>query len=255
MTITYRFVLILQIEATMFSLAKYAYLACNLEQRALYDNAPGYTPPIDISSCCIRLLQYRGSETARRTFECEEAARLGHIDCLRAARQFGYQIDKWALMYALLEGQTECVDYILQDGYQESGWVITYTAAVRGGHIECLRTLRRHGVPWDGCELYQAILEKRPNCLRFLLENGCLDAFPDISDGVTCQTNVECIKLLREFGMPWNNTFLIHAHNSGNYELIKYAVENGCPNPDNRPSRRSARLLERRRFLPRSSIL
>lgn len=151
----------------------------------------------------------------------------------------------WALTYALQEERAECVDYILQDGFPTTRMRFTYTEVVRGGHIECMQTLVRHRVPWDGSELKMAIVKKRADCLRFLLQNGC-PALLDIVYPAVGRSDVTCLKILREFGMQWHDAILLAAHVIENYNVMQYVVENGCPNPQNRPVRRSPRHTGRR---------
>lgn len=174
-----------------------------------------------------------------------EAALLGHIDCLQAAYRFGYRMDELTLSVALTEGNAECVDFILRDGFKTRGMKLTYSLAVLSGHIECAQVLLRHGVTWDGQELWTAIIIKCPDFLRFLLQHGCTER-PTSVYVAAGEINVECVKVLRKFGMPWNELILIIAQTVDNYDLIHYAVENGCPNPMGIPARRSARLMERR---------
>lgn len=227
----------------MFSLAKYAYIACNPKQREWYDTALA-SPVIHMAECCQLLLLMTDGRTEKKDLACYAAARYGHLDCLLAVRRFGFQMNARALTEALIHGHAECADYMLRDGCRTEGMSDTYSLAIRGGHLECARTLLRHGVPWDGFEVDIAVGEKNADCLRFLLQNGCTMHPVRAKFSAGC-SDVACVKLLREYGMPWSDDILVIACDRGNFDLLKYAIENGCPNPLRIPVRRSARVMER----------
>lgn len=230
----------------MFSLVKFAYIACNQEQRTWYNNISTKTVRIQVSKCC-RILMQRARGTGGENTVCQEAARQGHVDCLQAACRFGYQVDEFAFMEALTHGSVECIEFMLCNGFQTENMTLTYSRAIVNGHLECARTLLRHGVPWDGHEVINAVVNKHVDCLRFLLENGCTQFSPSM-DMAVAHSDVACVTLLRNYGMPWVETIPSIAYSVGNNDLLRYAIENGCPNPCRYGVRRSARILERTRF-------
>lgn len=230
----------------MFSLAKYAFIACDPEKRVWY-NTSRESVRIQVSKCCRILMQRVRGTGGKDESVCHEAVRHGHVDCLRAALRFGYQVDESAITEALMHGHVECTDLILRSGFCIEQIELTYSRAILNGHLECVRTLLRHGVPWDGQEVMTAVFNKRAACLQFLLENGCTQ-FPPSIDMAVARSDVPCAKLLRRYGMPWVETIPAIASAIGNYDLLQYAIVNGCPNPGRYGVRRSARLLERARL-------
>lgn len=222
----------------MFSLAKYAYIACNPEQREWYDTVLANPIRIHVAECCQLLLEMTDGSTDKKDSVCYKAARHGHIDCLQAVRRLGFRMNTNALTKALIYGHAECVDYMLQDGCGTENMKHTYSLAVRDGHLECVQTLLEHGVPWDGYEVDIAASKPSPDCLRFLLERGCTMHPVRVKFTAGC-TDVACVKLLREYGMPWSDVILLIACGKGNYDVLKYAIENGCPNPLKIPIRLS----------------
>lgn len=236
---------------TMFTLAKYAYMKLDPAQAEWYNTVLPNPVRIELSICCRILLKM-----VLGRYELDivgyAAAVAGHLDCLQAARRLGFQIDESTLARTLRRGSVECVDYILRDGFLGGAKQIaggTYTHAVANGHLDCARTLLRHGVPWDGNELVAAVTERRADCVRFLLENGCPLSHPTTAMMMAvAQSDVACVALLRQYGMPWSGAMPMFAISFRNYDVLQYIIENGCPNPSKVGVRRSARLMERTRL-------
>jgi len=75
-----------------------------------------------------------------------------------------------------------------------------------------------------------------------LLENGCA-VHPNRVKFAAGLRDVTCVRIPREYGMPWSDVTLLVASGMANNDVLNYAMENGCPNPTKIPVRRRARLL------------
>lgn len=238
----------------MFSLSKFAYIACNRKERAWYDKLPGVadTPSIPVGMCCYKLLKMANKPYRLRpgVFEAiNEACKLDHVDCLTAAHRMwqptGCSIQgRMMFEVSLIFESTECLDYVLRNGLADFwSYGLTFTRAVVKGNLECMRIMLRHGVPWDGKELLASLMFYEVDCLRLLLENGCCmvgDEWETLENAV-CKNDPECLELLRSHGMPLTANMYAKAYRVANNELLQYLVDNKCPNPNNVPTRKSPR--------------
>lgn len=73
---------------------------------------------------------------------CTEAARNGHLNCLRYLHQRGWASD-----------------------------ISTSTAAAANGHIDCLIFAHEHGCPWNMTTYQSAIAGGHMNCANYLQAN------------------------------------------------------------------------------------
>jgi len=73
------------------------------------------------------------------------AARAGHLDCLKYAHENGCPWDAGACEDAARRGKLECLRYLHENGCPWNRWA--YRAVTAGGHAGCLEYLRRHGCP------------------------------------------------------------------------------------------------------------
>ena len=112
--------------------------------------------------------------------------------------------------------------------------MLTFNAAVKGGHLECMKYLREKGCPWDE---NPRTLARGPcavaargghlECLKYLYENGCPWGWH------TCRAaaesgQLECLKYLHEKGCAWDRRACNAAVEGGHLECLKYLRENGC---------------------------
>ena len=107
------------------------------------------------------------------TLPCAGAARRGHLDCLKRARE--------------------------EDG---AAWDVLVTrGAAREGHLDCLKYLHENGCPWDARACEDAARRGRLECLRYLHENGCpWDRWA--YRAVTAGGHAGCQEYLRDRGYP-----------------------------------------------------
>ena len=107
------------------------------------------------------------------TLPCAGAARRGHLDCLKRARE--------------------------EDG---AAWdALVTSSAAREGHLDCLRYAHENGCPWHAGACEDAARRGKLDCLRYLHENGCpwnRWAYR----AVTAGGHAGCQEYLREHGCP-----------------------------------------------------
>ena len=93
-------------------------------------------------------------------YDCEtilDAAKNGHLDCLKYAHVNGWPWDKNVCVMAAKNGHLDCLKYA---HVNECPWDRdTCTMAARNGHINCLNYAHENGCPWDCCVYFQC-----PHC-------------------------------------------------------------------------------------------
>jgi hypothetical protein len=75
---------------------------------------------------------------------CNIAARLGHLDCLK---------------------------YLHKNGYPWNN--DTCNEAAANGHLDCLKYAHKHGCEWYYDTTYEAVANGHLDCLKYAHENGC----------------------------------------------------------------------------------
>lgn len=132
-----------------------------------------------------------------------ELAKRGNISALKVIRgRKGLKgFSTMVLMGAASCGQTLAVEYLVEDGCRLSADVLCSSASI--GDIESVRTLWRHGCPFDERVCYFAAMGR----------------------------HVDVIRELRSYvpACPWNFlTIRIAVHNK-DVELLKFCVQEKCP--------------------------
>lgn len=190
---------------TVFSCAKLAYAVCNKEERALYYDYE--VPVFNILSCCRNLFgimdkskyDFKLNKYLFDVDVCAEAAKNGHIDCLKIAHQHGIPWDETTSSSAARRGQLECLKYVHQNGCKWNEH--TCNNAAKGGYIDCLKYARENGCNWN---------ESTP---EFAARQGHLD----------------CLKYFHENGGSWNRFTCEDATIGGHVDCLSYAYNHGCP--------------------------
>ena len=102
------------------------------------------------------------------------------------------------------------------------------SAAVRYGHLDCLRLAHEEGCgmdPINSCTL--AAWHGHLNCLEYAHKNGCewdVDTCRAAADG----GHLECLIYAHENGCPWDELTTTAAVTKGHFECLKYAHEKQC---------------------------
>lgn len=109
---------------------------------------------------------------------CDAASEGGHLACLQYAYGKGYPKSTHGLNMAALGGHYECVEFCLAENAKAPvGWDPTRSHAAeyaaKGGHIDILRLLQEHGVPWTDKTALNAAVGGDVDCFRWLVNKGC----------------------------------------------------------------------------------
>ena len=84
---------------------------------------------------------------SRKKYLCEDAARGGHLEVLKWARENGCPWDERMCTYAAEGGHLEVLKWARENGCpwdEKMCWDAAY-----GGHLEVLKWARANGCPWD----------------------------------------------------------------------------------------------------------
>ncbi|ATZ80172.1 ankyrin repeat domain-containing protein [Bodo saltans virus] len=185
-----------------------------------------------LKTTCFASIQYG------ECINCIDAAKNGHLGCLKYLHENGCPWDSNTCSSAAENGYLECLKYAHENG---CSWnELTSYCAAGNGHLECLKYSHENGCSLNYYTCLAATLNGHLECFKYVRENvRPRDLHPysmrqlmDISD--TCWTaaengNLECLKYAHENGCSWGNFTCLLAAQNGHLECLKYAHENGCP--------------------------
>ena len=107
--------------------------------------------------------------------------------------------------------------------------------AAMGGHLEIIKWARERGVPWDGGRRswqgnFIRDAARHHDVLKWALEHGH-PPHPDVCYTAARNDSLATLKLARRHGCGWDGDTLsyIARRATGGLELIRWALEQGCP--------------------------
>jgi hypothetical protein len=147
-----------------------------------------------------------------------DAAQTGNIECLKYVHSI-CPFSNGGLEAAVSGNNWDCVNYVLDnlDGehmIKELNYLCTCRAA-QNGNLEMLKFLHNKGAPLhDFCASWAA------SCGTSI--------FNDKPDKDKFNDYLDCIKYLHKNNCPWSSDTCENAIVSSNFDILKYAIENGC---------------------------
>jgi len=157
---------------------------------------------------------------------CEFAARNGHLDVLKWARENACDWDVNTCLYAGMNGHLKVLQWLRANGCPWNSDTCAYAAL--NGHLDVLKWARENGCDWDIWTCANAALNGHLEVLKWARKNGCE------WNSWTCTKaafngHLEVLKWARENGCDWNSNTCTKAVLNGHLEVLKWARENGCP--------------------------
>lgn len=119
----------------------------------------------------LKLICTPSTDLEKKIYICREAARGGHIDVLRWAREEGSPWDATVCMEAARGGRLEVLRWLRSEGCPWDEY--TCSEAARHGRLEILKWARENGCDWDYWTCCLSFENERFEILRWTLENGC----------------------------------------------------------------------------------
>ena len=160
--------------------------------------------------------------------ECKcvnDAAKSGHLECLKYHHEKGRPWDEWACIFAANNGHIECLQYLHKNGFPWDKDACAFAA--KNGQLECLEYLHKNGCPWDTGACGDAAANGHLEILKYLHENGC-----PWNQGVCAHAakngQLECLEYLHKNGCPWDKRVCAFAAANGHLDCLEYLYENGC---------------------------
>ena len=105
---------------------------------------------------------------------CAEAARNGHLECLKYLREEAKA--PWGSAtpnLAAQNGHLHIFEYLVERKFDKyTNWACEFAA--KYGHLDCLKYLRETAkAPWNYWAVRYAHENKHPECVQYLLDNDC----------------------------------------------------------------------------------
>ena len=107
-------------------------------------------------------------------FACANAAKNGHLECLKYLREEAKVPCDFLTAYrAASNGHLHILEYLVERKYDQFD-VDACRGAAMEGQLDCLKYLRETAkAPWDLMAVYFAHENNHPECLQYLLDNNC----------------------------------------------------------------------------------
>jgi len=195
----------------------------------------GLSSTLTIDSSEIHLFSYQMSDfiTPNKHFLCNDercrqstynAARNGHLECLRHAHENVCEWDFETTCAAAGNGHLECLRYARENGCE---WhpETTYAAA-KNGHLECLRYSHDNGCEWHTNTTWGAAYNGHLECLRYSHDNGC-EWHPKTTYIAAVYGHLECLRYARENGCEWHPETTYAAAKNGHLECLMSIAARG----------------------------
>ena len=132
---------------------------------------------------------------------CNEAARRGHVNTLKWAREHDCGWDSDTCKAAAEQGHLDCLIWAREHGCDWN--LYTCRAAALGGHLDCLIWAREHGCDWDSDTCSAAAEGGQLDCLIWAREHGC-EWDRDTCHAAAREGHLDCLIWAREHGCDWN---------------------------------------------------
>ena len=165
------------------------------------------------------------------------AIEWGTLEYIGYALEMRCVLDDVSIMQACISKKIEHVHYVLY-GLNGGIWDKNIMRlALRFGFLECVKYAREKSVPWDEKSMWLAVYSGSVELLEYLLENGHV-LYDNLMNAAMREnddnrTRLEMVRFLHENNIPWDNKSMVHAIQRREYNLVKYAYENGCSCDEN----------------------
>lgn len=182
----------------------------------------------------LLLLKEKGLQISSYLEEIiEKSAFNGHLDILRWLHQSKEDLASWPrTLYAQAAegGNQEIIEWVqdvLKLKFNRKAYVY---GIIKGKQISAIKRLRG---PWNEDSLQDAVHSKDIEVIRYLLDHGCPRDDPlacaAAASLIDNSKALEILKLLREYGVPWNSETCASAARNWNFDVLDYARDNECP--------------------------
>ncbi len=166
----------------------------------------------------------KGTPVYQWLVACSDAALVGNLSALIAARQEGCPWDEDTCASAAWRGNLDLLKSIRTQGcpWDER----TCSSAARRGHFEVLKWARENGCPWDAWTCANAARSGHLEVLKWARENGC--PWDENTCAEAAKKDLSILQWARENGCPWDARTCMNAARK-NLDILLWAIEKGCP--------------------------
>ncbi len=158
---------------------------------------------------------------------CISASYNNNIDCLKYLHQNGCPWDKELCQYAASNNSFDCLKYLHQNGCPWDEETCLSAVLNDSDSIKCLEYAHKNGCPWNEQSACQAAISNSVNCLKYLLDNNC--PMEDATGHAAEYGNLDCLVLLNESKIKWDEDTIECCIHSFENECLKYVLDNNAP--------------------------
>lgn len=196
----------------------------------------------------LRLLQKLRKENVPWDYRvCQEAAFHGHIDLLKWAIRNGAPWEKGLKQDCMRMGLFRVAEVLVDrrgGALRQRRWeqMALDTAkdinssepfracdmAAIGGHLDVLKALRRHRVPWDAVTFEKGIRGKHGRVIHWLKKENC-PTYDGCCDAAAAIGDKALLIWLKAKGCSWGPTTINEAAKARHFRLVHWLYRNGCP--------------------------
>ncbi|AVK76385.1 Ankyrin repeat domain containing protein [Pandoravirus neocaledonia] len=183
-----------------------------------------YHPHTDIPPCLAHDY-YRHEDD---TDPCYQAAKGGHLKCLRLLHETGWRWNEETLRVAVAKGHVDCVNYILSVGciQERHDFEICYGPPTPA-HFACVKEIVDAGVHMGDFGDMAAVESGHFDCLRLFGGESRWDE--EVCAIAARRGDLPMLRHLHENAWDWDKDTVQGAIESGNRGCVAYALASGCP--------------------------
>lgn len=154
---------------------------------------------------------------------CAGAAKYGHLDVIKYARNNGCKWDHHTCDWAARFGHLEVLKWARDNGCE---WTHeTCDSAAAFGHFEILKWARENGCPWTNKTCDLAAIRGRLDIIMWARLNGC-EWSNKTCDYAAENGHLSTLMWARRNGCEWTHFTCDDAARNGHFEILKWAREN-----------------------------
>lgn len=177
----------------------------------------------------LEWLRAKGCPWERATGLYNDAVLHNNLMKIKYLRKFGCPYDNDAIIIAAKKRYWHIVDFLNRNGCPWNRAAGITSSAAISGDIESLKMLKHFCCPFDKDICTHAAKSRQWEVLEWLHEHGCRwKKFTGLTSAAAERGDIATLKLLYDFGCPYDSDTLSKAAKSGEWETLRWLTSHGC---------------------------